>query len=83
MADLYRVGKTVGMRDEDIQWLKGRRVLSTTPFVLTTYVGRGLSSHIDLNFEGPVFVTTVLLKENQNRPEKGIQKGISLGMMGK
>ena len=67
----------------DIDWLKERRVLSKSQFVLTTYVGHGLCSHIDINFEGPVFVITVMIEENEKVKDKGDPKYISVGMKGR
>lgn len=79
LSDIYQVCIAMGMKHEDIEWLKHPRVTSTAQFVLTTYRGMGLSTHIDLNFQGPVIVITVLMKKNERVSEHAIPKGIYLG----
>ena len=71
------------LKIKDIGWLIGSKLTKDIPFLLTTYCGLGLRSHIDLFFEGPVFVIHVLItpqdgKENEADPHE--TKKISFGM---
>ena len=77
--DLHTICSSIGI--ENVEWLLADPH-KKIPFMFAIYHGYGINSHIDLNFEGPVFVLTILIKQTKKNANPSDCKCISLGMEG-
>ena len=68
LLDVYCIAQAVGV--PNIDWLKDESIGDKIPFLLTCYRGRGLKAHIDLKFEGPVFIITLLSRKREGYVKK-------------